>query len=54
LNVAGVGDIFTQTNITATANSFTPTIASGILDQVAANLALTGKLHSLFPEMQVE
>jgi len=38
LDVAGVGNIFTQTNITATNNSFTPVIAAGKLDQVAAKL----------------
>jgi hypothetical protein len=44
LNVAGVGDIFTQTNITSTANSFSPTIASGILDKVAAKLSTDRKI----------
>lgn len=44
LNVAGVGDIFTQTNITSINNSFTPTIASGILDQVAAKLTTDRKI----------
>lgn len=44
LNVAGVGDIFTQTNITSINNSFNPTIASGILDQVAVKLATDRKI----------
>jgi len=45
LNVAGVGDIFTQTNITSTNNNpFTPTIVSGILDQVAAKLTTDRKI----------
>jgi len=38
LDVTGVGNVFTQTNITATNNSFTPVIAAGVLDQVAARL----------------
>jgi hypothetical protein len=38
LDVTGVGNIFTQTNITMTSNSFTPAIAEGILDQVGAKL----------------
>lgn len=44
LNVTDVGDIFTQTNITSTNNSFTPVIASGILDQVAAKLTEDRKI----------
>lgn len=38
LDVAGVGNIFTQTNITMSNNSFTPVIATGKLDQVATKL----------------
>jgi len=38
LEVAGVGNVFTQTNITSAYNSFTPSITAGILDQVAAKL----------------
>jgi hypothetical protein len=38
LDVAGVGNIFTQTNITMTNNSFTPTILPAKFDQVAAKL----------------
>jgi hypothetical protein len=38
LDVTGVGNVFTQTNITATNNSFTPTISAGVLDSVAAKL----------------
>jgi len=38
LDVTGVGNIFTQTDITMTNNSFTPTISAEMLDQVAAKL----------------
>lgn len=38
LDVAGVGNIFTQTNITMTNNSFSPSITAEVLDQVAAKL----------------
>ena len=44
LNVAGVGNIFTQTNITSTNNSFTPAIASAVLDQVANKLTTDRKI----------
>lgn len=44
LDVTGVGNIFTQTNITSTNNSFTPTIASGVLNQVGAKLKADNKL----------
>lgn len=44
LAVAGVGDIFTQTNITAANNSFTPAIASGVLVQVATKLNTDKKI----------
>jgi len=44
LEVAGIGNIFTQTNITSTNNSFTPVIAAGILDQVAAKLTADRKI----------
>jgi hypothetical protein len=36
LDVAGVGNVFTQNNITMSNNSFTPTIGAGVLDKVAA------------------
>jgi hypothetical protein len=38
LDVAGVGNVFTQNNITMSNNSFTPTIGAGVLDNVAAKL----------------
>jgi len=38
LDVAGVGNIFTKTNITMTSNSFTPEISAGTLDLVGAKL----------------
>ncbi len=44
LDVAGVGNIFTQTSITMTNNSFTPVIAAGKLDQVAAKLSSDKKI----------
>jgi hypothetical protein len=44
LDVTGVGNIFTQTNITMTNNSFTPTIAAGKLDQVAVKLTTDKKI----------
>jgi hypothetical protein len=44
LDVTGVGNIFTQTNITMSTNSFTPVIAAGKLDQVAAKLSTDRKI----------
>lgn len=38
LDVVGVGNVFTQNNITMSNNSFTPTIGAGVLDNVAAKL----------------
>jgi hypothetical protein len=38
LDVTGVGNVFTQNNITMSNNSFTPTLTSGILSQVATKL----------------
>jgi hypothetical protein len=38
LDVTGVGNIFTQTNITMSNNTFTPTISPAVFDQVAAKL----------------
>jgi hypothetical protein len=38
LDVAGVGNVFTQNNITMSNNSFTPVIGAGVLDNVAAKL----------------
>jgi predicted DNA repair protein MutK len=44
LDVTGAGNIFTQTNITSTNNTFTPTIASGVLNQVGTKLKADNKL----------
>lgn len=44
LDVAGVGNVFTQTNITMSNNSFTPSLASGILGQVATKLTSDKKI----------
>jgi hypothetical protein len=44
LDVTGVGNIFTQSNITMTSNSFTPTIAAGKLSQVATKLLADKKI----------
>ena len=44
LDVAGVGNIFTKTDITMTNNSFTPVITSGKLDQVATKLTSDKKI----------
>jgi len=44
LDVAGVGNIFTQTNITSANNSFTAQIVAGVLDQVAAKLTADKKI----------
>jgi len=44
LEVTGVGNIFTQTNITMSNNSFTPVIASGTLTSVAAKLTSDKKI----------
>lgn len=38
LDVAGVGNVFTQNNITMSNNSFTPTIGAGVLNNVATKL----------------
>jgi hypothetical protein len=38
LDVTGVGNIFTQTGITATNNTFTPDVSAAVLGQVAAKL----------------
>lgn len=46
LDVTGVGNVFTQTNITSTNNSFTPTIATGMLEQVSTKL-LNDKMITL-------
>lgn len=46
LDVTGVGNVFTQTNITSTNNTFTPTLTAGILDLVSAKL-LKDKLVTL-------
>lgn len=44
LDVTGVGNICTQMNITSTGNSFTPSIATGILEQVGAKLKSDRKI----------
>jgi hypothetical protein len=44
LDVTGVGNVFTKTNITMTSNSFTPVIAAGTLDNVAAKLTSDKKI----------
>jgi len=44
LDVAGIGNIMTKTNISMTNNTFTPTLAAGILDQVAAKLLAERKI----------
>ncbi len=44
LEVAGVGNIFTQTNITMVNNTFTPVIAAGVLDQVSEKLKTDKKI----------
>lgn len=44
LEVAGVGNVFTQSNITMTNNSFTPVISSALLDQIASKLSADRKI----------
>jgi len=44
LDVAGVGNILTQTNITMTSNSFTPSVSTTILSQMGAKLKADKKL----------
>lgn len=44
LDVTGVGTLFTQTNITAANNSFSPNIDSGKLTQVASKLTSDKKI----------
>ena len=44
LDVTGVGTLFTQTNITNTNNSFTPTVSSSMLSQLGAKLKADQKL----------
>ncbi len=46
LDVTGVGNVFTQTNITSTNNTFTPTLATGVLGQVSTKL-LNDKMITL-------
>jgi len=38
LDVTGVGNVFTQTNITMSNNSFTPSVSASVLEQVATKL----------------
>lgn len=44
LDVTGVGNIFTQTNITMSSNTFTPVISAMTLDNVAAKLTSDKKI----------
>jgi hypothetical protein len=44
LDVAGVGTVCTQTNITMTTNSFTPVVTATILSQMGAKLKADKKL----------
>jgi len=44
LDVTGVGNVFTQTNITMTNNTFTPVIASATLDAIATKLTNDKKI----------
>jgi hypothetical protein len=44
MDVTGVGNIFTQTNITMTNNSFTPVIAAATLNNVASKLTSDKKI----------
>jgi hypothetical protein len=44
LDVTGVGNVFTQTNITMTNNSFTPSVSATILTQMSAKLKADKKL----------
>jgi hypothetical protein len=44
LDVTGVGNVFTQTNITMSNNSFTPSVSSAILTQMGSKLATDKKL----------
>ena len=44
LDVTGVGTVFTQTNITMTNNSFTPSVSSTILTQMGSKLKADKKL----------
>jgi hypothetical protein len=44
LDVTGVGNVFTQTNITATNNTFTPVISATILDNIASKLTSDKKI----------
>ena len=44
IDVTGVGNVFTQTNITMSNNSFTPTVSTTILDQMEAKLKADSKL----------
>lgn len=44
MEVTGVGNIFTQTNISMSNNSFTPVIVTGTLDLVAAKLTSDKKI----------
>jgi hypothetical protein len=44
LDVTGLGNVFTQTNITSANNTFTPTVTAGILTQMGAKLKAENKL----------
>jgi hypothetical protein len=44
LDITGVGNVFTQNDITMSNNSFTPTIGAGVLDNVATKLTSDKKI----------
>jgi hypothetical protein len=44
VDIAGIGNIFTQTNITMTNNSFTPTLAAGIFDSISEKFQTEKKI----------
>jgi len=44
LNVSGVGDVVTQTNITSTNNSFTPVVTTAMLNAISAKLTADRKI----------
>ncbi len=47
LSVEGIGTICTQTNITSTANTFTPEVSATLLDQAAAKLKNDKKITAV-------
>jgi hypothetical protein len=44
LNITGIGDVITQTNITAANNSFTPVVTAATFDAIEAKLAADRKI----------